>query len=74
MFRFISNLITSLIVLTILSFGAHETYSYVKIETLKLVSRGLPPLYDFTKQLTQKEFDWERDPKTTADNINMCFG
>ncbi len=41
-------------------FGSKEAYTFVKKETAKLLSRGQNNLSDFNKNLTKKQYDWEK--------------
>jgi len=61
MFKAICDLIYLIVFWGVISMGAHSFYSYVKVQTLNKIHQGLNPITPFTKALTGKTFDWEKD-------------
>ena len=59
MFRFMMDLVATVVVVGMLYFGSSSVISHTRIESTKQVKSGLLPSYKFTQALTGKKFNWE---------------
>ncbi len=60
MFRFLMDLVATLVVVGMVYFGSSSVISHIRKESTKQVKSGLLPSYKFTQALTGKKLDWEK--------------